>query len=84
MAIANLWKIAAAGAAKSAADKAEKKAMGTTKDSGAIPENEKRIRGLATAKEAARNNLIKTGFAGAGAAIAQASRAWRNHLRRGR
>lgn len=80
----NSTKAAATLAAKRAAEKAaeEKKPMWTTKESGPIPEDEKKIRGLATAKEAAKNNLIKSGFAGAGAAIAQASRVGRNNLRR--
>lgn len=75
----------AALAARQASDEAGKiEAMGKTKESWAIPEEEKRIRWLRTAKEASRNKLLKAGFAGAGAAVAQAARAWRNHLRRGR
>lgn len=83
----NLSKAAAAAsmAAKKAEDAAkEKRAMGTTKDSGAVPENEKRIRWLQTAKEAAKNNLVKTSYASNGAALAQAARAGRNRLRRGK
>lgn len=75
----------AALAARQASEEAWKiEALGKTKESGAIPEEEKKIRGLHTAKEASRNKLLKAGFAGAGAAVAQAARAWRNHLRRGR
>ena len=83
MALNNQWKAAVLSAAK-ATNKVDeaKRALGTTKDSGAVPENEKRIRGMATAKEASRNNLVKSGFASAGAAIAQAARAGRNNLRR--
>lgn len=71
--------------AKQASDEAGKiEAMWKTKESGAIPEEEKKIRGLHTAKEAAKNNLLKAWFATAGAAVAQAARAWRNRLRRGK
>ena len=74
---------AAALAARQASEEAWKiEALGKTKESGAIPEEEKKIRGLHTAKEAAKNNLLKAGFATAGAAVAQAARAWRNRLRR--
>lgn len=84
MAITNEKASAAASIAARKAEEAakEKRAMGTTKDSGAVPENEKKIRGLHTAKEAAKNSLLKAGFAGAGAAVAQAARAGRNRLRR--
>lgn len=75
----------AALAAKQASDEAGKiEAMGKTKESWAVPEDEKKIRGLKTAQEAAKNKLLKAWFAWAWAAVAQAARAWRNHLRRGR
>lgn len=57
---------------------------GTTKSSGAISEDEKRVRWNLTAKEAAKNRLVKSSYAGAGAAVAQAAKMGRNLLRRGR
>lgn len=56
-----------------------------TKESGwAMPESEKKVRWNLTAKEAAKNRLVKSSYAGAGAAVAQAAKMGRNLLRRGR
>lgn len=54
-----------------------------TKESGSIPQEDSKIRWLKVKAEAWKNNILKAWFAWAGAAIAQASRASKNKLRRG-
>jgi hypothetical protein len=48
-----------------------------------MPENESRIRGLKTSVTSARENKMSSSAARNWAAMAQATTAWRNRLRRG-
>ena len=59
-------------------------AAGSVKQSGATPENEKRIRGLNVAKRGLWETKVSSKLAWMGSAIAQAARAGRNRLRGGK
>ena len=62
---------------------AQEKKLWTTKLGGGMPENESKIRGLKQSLTSARENKMSSSAAKSWAAMAQATIAWRNRLRRG-